>query len=355
MLKDLFNRRRAVPLLGVDISSHYVKVLELERDARGYVVAAYAVAPLPPNAVVDKNIADVERVADALNLAVARSRSPLKDCAVAVPGSSVITKVIEMPADLNEEEMESQITLEADQYIPFPLDEVAMDFDVQDLSESNPEQVEVLVAACRLENVDQRSEVLEFADMKPRVVDVEAYALERALQTMAPAYKVKPEDLVAVIDIGALSTTISVLQNDQTVYTREQPFGGQLLTEEIQRRYGLSAEEAERAKKEGGLPEDYEAEVLVPFRESVVQQISRTLQFFYAASHYNEVSLVLLAGGVAAMPDLAEQVSSELSVRAAIANPFAGMALGKSVDKESLRRDAPGLMIACGLALRSFD
>ena len=355
MLKDLFNRRRAVPLLGVDISSHYVKVLELERDARGYVVAAYAVAPLPPNAVVDKNIADVERVADALNLAVARSRSPLKECAVAVPGSSVITKVIEMPADLNEEEMESQITLEADQYIPFPLDEVAMDFDVQGLSESNPEQVEVLVAACRLENVDQRSEVLEFADLKPKVVDVEAYALERALQTMAPAYNVQPEDLVAVIDIGALSTTISVLQNDQTVYTREQPFGGQLLTEEIQRRYGLSEEEAGLAKRQGGLPDDYEAEVLEPFKDNVVQQVTRSLQFFFSSSQYHEVDHVLLAGGVASMDGLADMVEDKLETSTSVANPFANMSVSSRVNSAALANDAPSLMIVTGLALRSFD
>ncbi len=357
MLAKLFGRQRTSPVLGVDISSNAVKVLALGREDGNIVVNAYGVSTLPPNAVADKHIADVGGVADTLRAACLKSRSKVKAAAIAVSGASVISKLIDMPADLSEDDMETQIGLEADQYIPYPLDEVALDFDIQGLSEHSPDQVEVLVAACRRESVDERVEVLELAELTPKIVDVEAYALERSFQRLAPIYGCDDTSMVAIIDIGATMTTLSVLEGGETVYTREQHFGGQALTEEIQRRYGLSADEAEQSKRRGGLPEDYEEEVLAPFREDLVQQISRSLQFFFGASHYSEdqVSLILLAGGVAVIPELAQLVGTEIGIKTAVANPFDGMLVASSVDREALAKDAPAMMIACGLALRSFD
>ncbi len=358
MLAKLLGRQRTVPVLGVDISSNAVKVLALSRDDGNIVVNAYGVSSLPPNAVADKHITDVAGVADTLRAACMKARTKVKTAAVAVSGAAVISKLIDMPADLSEDDLETQIGMEADQYIPYPLDEVALDFDVQGVSEQNPDMVEVLVAACRRESVDERVEVLEMAELTPKVVDVEAYALERSFQRLAPLYECDGEDaMVAIIDIGATLTTLSVLVGGETVYTREQHFGGHSLTEEIQRRYGLSVEEAEQGKRRGGLPSDYEDEVLAPFREDLVQQISRSLSFFFGASHYSEdqVSLVLLAGGVAVIPDLAQMVGSDLGIKTAVANPFDGMLVDTSVDRDALAKDAPAMMIACGLALRSFD
>ena len=251
--------------------------------------------------------------------------------------------------------MESQITLEADQYIPYPLDEVAIDFEVQGPSERNPEQVEVLLAACRRENVDLRADALEMAELTAKVVDVEAYAIERAYTLISPQIDIDEDGAVAIVDIGSTMTTLSVLVGGQTVYTREQLFGGKQLTEEIQRRYGLSVEEAGLAKKQGGLPDDYEPEVLDPFREAVVQQVTRSLQFFFSSSQYNDVDHIVLAGGVASMNGLAELVQNKLGTTTSVANPFANMALTPSVDAMALSNDAPSLMIACGLAMRSFD
>ncbi len=161
--------------------------------------------------------------------------------------------------------------------------------------------------------------------------------------------------VVAIVDIGATMTTLSVLVDGVTVYTREQLFGGKQLTEEIQRRYGLSFEEAGVAKKQGGLPEDYEQEVLEPFKEAVVQQVTRSLQFFFSSSQYNEVDYIVLAGGVAAMPDLTELVQEKLGMPTLTANPFANMSVASRVNAVSLANDAPAMMIACGLAMRSFD
>lgn len=343
------------PMLGLDVSSTTVKLLELSRHGDSYRVENYAVKPLPVNAVVEKNINDVEVVAQVIKSVVQTSRTKLKDAAVAVAGSSVITKVIEMPADMAEDAMELQISLEADQYIPYPLEEVAIDFDIQGPSTKNPNQVEVLLAACRRENVDMRASMLELAGLNPKVVDVEAYTMERAFSLIQEQLEDQEEQVVAVLDIGATMTTLSVLVDGKTVYTREQLFGGKQLTEEIQRRYGLSADEAGLAKKQGGLPDDYESEVLEPFKDAVVQQVTRSLQFFFSSSQYNDVDHIVLAGGVASLEGLAGLIEEKLGTSATVANPFANMSVSSRVNAAALANDAPSLMIATGLALRSFE
>jgi type IV pilus assembly protein PilM len=351
----LFNKKSDT-LLGIDISSTSVKLLELSRQGERYRVEAYAVEPLPVGAVIEKNIAELEGVGLALTRVLARARTGLKNVAVAVSGSAVITKTIEMDAGLSEDEMESQLKIEADQYIPYPLDEVAIDFEVLGASERNPERVNVLLAACRKENVEVREAALTLAGLTARVVDVEAYALERSFALLASRLAVSEEPLtVAVVDIGATMTTLSVLHSGRIIYTREQLFGGRQLTEEIQRRYGLTLEQADLAKKKGGLPVDYAGEVLQPFRAALVQQVSRSLQFFFASGQYSAVDHVLLAGGTASIPGLDRLIEQQLGAPTQVANPFSGMTLGGKVNGAALASDAPALMIACGLALRSFD
>lgn len=357
--------KRAKPVVGIDISSTCVKLLELSRHGPRYRVESYGVKAFPPGSVVEHNISDEEAVVEALRQAILVSKCKAKDAAVAVAGSAVITKLIDMPADLDDEALESQITIEADQYIPFPLDEVSIDFEVQGRNEQNPDQVRVLLAACRRENVEFRAGVLEAAGLHAKVVDIEAYAIERSFSLIADQWKVRDQrkgkgeqeeetEVVAIIDIGAIMTTLTVLVNGSTVYTREQLFGGKQLTEEIQRRYGLPIEEAGLAKRQGGLPEDYETEVLNPFREAVIQQVTRSLQFFFAASQYNAVDCIVLAGGVASIDGLADLTRSSLDTSTVVANPFAGMSIASRVNATALANDAPGLMIATGLALRSF-
>lgn len=350
----LFGKKSNI-LLGLDISSTSVKLLELSRANEKFKVESYAVEPLPPNAVVEKNISDVEGVGEAVKRVLGQAKAGSKSAAVAVAGSAVITKTIEMDAELSDVEMENQITVEADQYIPYPLDEVAIDFEVLGLSERNPEQVEVLLAACRRENVEMREAALDIGGLKPAVVDIEAHAMKRAFDLVKPQLGNNPDDLVvAIIDIGATMTTLSVLADDKAIYTREQLFGGKQLTEEIQRRYSLSFEEAGLAKKQGGLPDDYEEEVLQPFKEAVLQQVTRSLQFFFSSSQYDDVDYIVLAGGTSSIPGLAELIEAKLGTPTMIANPFADMSLATRVDANSLSNDAPALMIACGLAMRSF-
>jgi type IV pilus assembly protein PilM len=351
----LFTKKKP-PLIGIDISSSAVKVLELSKQGDHYRVERYAVEPLPQNAVVEHKIAEVESVAAAVQRAVKRSGTRLKHVAVAVPAIHVITKTIRMPVKMTDEERHAQIEMEADHYIPYPLDEVNLDWSVLGPSEANPEEVDVLMAACRKEIVDDYVAVVQEPGYTPVVVDVETFAMENAFSLIAqhmPGGGM--EKTVAILDVGATTTTINVIHNNRSVYTRDHPFGGRQLTEEIQRRYGLSYEEAGLAKKQGGLPDNYQTDVLRPFMEAMCQEIMRALQFFYSSTPFNSVDQILLAGGCAQIPGIDELVAARLGVPAIVANPFAAMSLASRVKPQLLSNDAPSLMISCGLALRSFD
>ena len=346
---------RTPPLVGIDISSTAVKLLQLSKSGDRYRVENYAVEPLPPNAVQEKNIVEVEAVGEAVGRAVQRSGTKLKHCAIAVAGSAVITKVIQMPADLSDDELDGQIQIEANQYIPYPLDEVSMDYEVLGPVPENPEVVDVLLAASRSENVDIRVAAVELGGLTAKIVDVEAYAMENAFNLVQPQIETDDNQVVAVVDVGATMTTLIVIRNGKTIYTREQVFGGKQLTDEVMRRYGLSYEEAGLAKRQGGLPDSYEIEVLDPFKEAMVQQVSRSLQFFYSASEHSNVDHIVLAGGCASIQGIGEMVEDQMGVPSTIASPLANMSLSGKVQAQALSADAPALMIACGLAMRSFD
>lgn len=359
----MFQLKRKKPsLLGIDISSTSVKVVELSQTDSGYRVESLAVEPLPANAVTEKNIQDVEAVGESLTKALKKSGSKCKLTALAVPGSSVITKVITMPASLSDSEMETQIELEADQYIPYPLEEINLDFQVLGETQGNPDTVDVLLAASRSENVEMRTAVAEIAGLTTKLVDVEAYTIEKAASLLAPQTHQETDDdenpapfVIAVLDVGATMTSLNVIENGELIYTREQAFGGKQLTEEIMRRYGLAYEEAGRLKKVGGLPDNYIPEVLEPFKENMAQQVSRFLQFFYTAGQHESVDMIALAGGCASIPGIDELISTQLGIETIISNPFAEMDLSNKVNSQALSNDAPALMIACGLAMRSFD
>lgn len=343
-------------MLGIDISTAAVKLLELSRTGARYKVESYSVAPLPQDAIIDKNITNVEVIGDAIKAAVKQSGSKAKRASVAVAGSSVMTKIISMPASLSDSEMEEQIMVEADQYIPYSLDEVNLDFEVQGVSKNNPEMLDVLLAASRRENIEDRVAALSHAGLKAVIVDVEAFAMENAFTLLADQL---PENIesktIAIADIGATMTALNILHNGKTIYTREQGFGGKQLTEEIQRRYGLSYEEAGLAKKHGGLPDNYINDVLEPFKKAMLQQIARSLQFFVSSSANRGIDGLILAGGCASIPGLEKLVERDLGIPSYIANPFINMAISNRVKPQSLSNDTPAMMIACGLALRSFD
>jgi type IV pilus assembly protein PilM len=352
----MFGRKKS-PILGIDISSSVVKVLELSHKADKYTVESFAIEILPQNAVVEGRIENKDEVAAAIKRALKKSGSKAKEAAVAVSANSAITKIISFPANLSEREMEEQITLEAENYIPYPLEDVMLDFEVIGPSKSDEEAVDVLLAASTRENVEARTEVVEAAGLKPAIVDVEAYAIENAFKLISDQMPNHGQGLVvAVAEVGATLTTLHVVVDGKIVFTREQTFGGRILTEEIERHYGLSYQEAGLAKKQNNLPEDYEPKVLEPFKRSMATTITRSLQFFFSASaQYQSIDHIILSGGCASIAGIDKMIEEETGTSASIANPFAEMMTSQKVKVKALSNDSPSMLIASGLAMRCFD
>lgn len=340
-------------LVGLDVSTTSVKLVELQKQQGRLHLKSYGIEPLEPGWVVDKNIVNSEEVGDAIARLLRKSGASSKEAATAVSGSAVITKVIEMESGLSDSDREAQIRLDAEQYIPYPLSEVNMDFEV--LGPSHVDGlVRVLLAASRSENVDQRVEALSIGGLTTKVMDIESHAIERAFGLMLDNLPNDPS-VVALVDIGHKQTTLYIAKDGEFIYNREQGFGGEQLTESIQSRYSMPYHDAVIGKHEYTLPADYRESVLVPFMESTVQQISRSLQFYFSSSEYNNVDHIVLCGGTAALPGLADMVQERMGSLVSVANPFEGMSVASRIDSAVLQKDAPSLMAACGLALRSFD
>jgi type IV pilus assembly protein PilM len=353
---DFFNESTP-PLIGVDISTSSVKMVELSSTGKGsYRLEGYSIAAIPKDAIVDGNVSGLEQVSDAVKLAWKLLGSREKRTALALPSAAVITKKVLMSADLRETDMEAQVEAEANQYIPFPLEEVNIDFQVIGPAPSNADEVEVLIAAARKEKIEDRVAAAEDAGLKVIVMDVDTYATEAAYGIVANQLPNSGKDqTVMIVDVGAVMMHINVLHDNKSVYTREQAFGGAQLTQEIQRRFGLSLEEAEIAKRKGGLPESYENEVLQPFMQSMSTEVARALQFFTSSTQFNRVDHIVLAGGCAAIPAVDVMVQERTQVNTIIANPFQSMSLSSKVKQQQATTDAPALIIACGLAMRGVD
>ena len=352
----LFSKQNR-PVVGLDITTSSVKLIELARSGSRYRVEAYAAQPTPLNSVNEKAIIDADAVGEAVRIAFKRSGAKARDAAVAISGDAAITKVIQMPSSFQGNELEGQVELQADQYIPFPMEEVSYDFEVIGPTDKDPEMMDVLLVATRTENVEQRQAAVEAAGLGARIVDVEAFAVENACQLLQHQMPNEGMDhSVAVIDFGATTTSFSVLRDLRVIYTRDFAFGGQQLTEEIMRTYGLSLQEAGRAKKEGGLPSNYGPEVLDAFIDDMTQQVSRSLQFYLASGGGREQpQQVLVCGGCANIPGVADLIQSRVGIPTQIGDPLGKMKVASKAKAAGVHKDATALLTACGLALRSFD
>lgn len=346
---------RTKPVLGLDISTSSVKVVELAKAGSSYRAQTYAVEPMPANAIADKVILNIEDVGEAVRRAYKRSHSRLKDAAVAIGGATVITKTVQIPKGLNAREQAEQIELMLPRIIPFAIEDVSYDFEIIGPAEGDGNNTDVLLVATRRDNVEHRQAVLELAGLRAAIVDCEVFALENAFKLLGEKPEGRDERVVALVDFGSATTSFSVFENGRIMYTRDQAFGGRQLTDEIMQRYDLSYEDAGRAKRRGGLPETYHDEVLVPFIDDMAQQVNRALQFFYAATtEHTRVDEVYICGGCASIPGAAEHIGEHLEMPTRIANPFASLKLTGRAQAQGIEQDAPGLMVACGLAMRSF-
>lgn len=354
MIYNIF-RQKIPPLLGLDISTSAVRLLALEATSKGYRVEACAQVRLPHGAVSEGSVANIEAVAQAVGDVLNRAGSKRRRVALAVSGSQIISRQIDMPAEFSDVDIEQQITLESDQYIPYPLDDVYFDFVVLGPNARNPETSDVLLIVARNEVIYKRLETLTVAGLAAAIVDVEAYALESAFPLIAPQMpQTARTGITAMIDIGATSTTLNVLQGGVTLFTREQSFGGEQLLQQIQEQYGLGHPEASAALREGSFPEDWRSTIIEPFLDSLANQVGRLLQVFFSATGQSTLDHVVLSGGCAGLADAAGVVGRYIGLDTRVGNPFLGVEFASGIDATRLRDDGHAWMIAAGLAMRSM-
>ena len=354
-----FFKLKSPSLIGVDISSSSVKMVELSmvgKENQSYRIERYVIESMPVDAMLDGAIVDLEVVSECLRRGWKRMGTRRRNVALALPATDVITKKIFVSAGQREDDLAYQVETEASQYIPFPLVEIDLDFQVVKHVQENLEEVEVLIVASRKEKVEDRVAVALSAGLKAAVMDVEPYAAQAAFElTLNQLPEGGKDKVIALVDIGATIMKINVLHNGESVYTRDQPFGGNQLTQEIHNQFNLSSEESEIVKRSGNLPENYKTDVLQPFCETLAIEVMRAIQFFYTSTQYTEVHYIFIAGGCAVIPGLNEIIASRTQVSTLIVNPFSNMELSSRIIPRQLNLDAPALLIACGLALRSFD
>ncbi|MDF0605925.1 pilus assembly protein PilM [Neisseriaceae bacterium TC5R-5] len=351
-------KSKNLPLLGLDLSSTAIKLVELSRAGKNYQIERYVIEPLPKDAITEGNLVEIEIIAETLQRARKKLGSPTRHVAIAIPTSMAIYKKLLVPVSQSDN-LNELIESEANQIIPFPLEEVNIDHQVLGPSPSSIDDLEVLLCAARKEKVEERVAVVEMAGLKAQIVDVDSFAMITAfeqVQQQLPEHGMN--QTFALFDIGATHIHCNIIRNNQQIYYREQAFGGNQLTRDIQRRYGISFEEAEAGKRNLSLPDGYESELMHPFVDALSQEIQRSLQFFYttvSVSQYLRVDYILLAGGCSLLPGLDDAVAGRTQISTIIANPFSIMVQSGAIRLKELLMDAPSLLVACGLALRRFD
>ena len=345
------------PILGVDITVSGVKLVELAQSGESYRVETYASEPIPADSMGGADIVDAEAVAQAVRRALRRSGTRSREAATAIAGDAVVTRMTRIPGRLSDDEMQAHAAFQAEQFLPFPMEEANLDFEVMGPSEAAPGMLDVLMVAARSVHVSQRQRALRAGGLEARVVEPEPHALERACRLLThQMIGGGLRQMIALVEFGAVTTTFSALCDGKLVYTRDFAFGGQQLTDEIMERYGLNPAEAERAKQAGDLPEDYATDLLAGFREDMARQVSRSLQFFLASQNgAGQPVQVLVGGGCAKLPVVAEAVEERLGIPAQIVDPLGHLSVGEKADAQGVRGGDTALMTACGLALRNFD
>lgn len=355
MLKQLF-KKQAPAMVGIDVGTHSIKAVLLSQQDNGYQLDAFAIEAIPKGVLVDREVQDIEALARVMERIRKKMPKSVSNAVAAVSGSTVITKVIYMDVNLSDEDLEGQIEIEADSLIPYPLNEVSLDFEKLSVNQMDPSKTNVLLSAARTESIESLTECIDDAGFTTKVVDVESYALSRACTLcLAQIAQEEREGITAQIDIGASMTLFSVVENGENIYTRDQVFGGEQYTQSIMSYYNRGYEESEKAKVGDDLPNNYNLEVLVPFQTQLLQQIRRSVQMFLTTSGRENIDNIILSGGSSLIAGIEQVLIEELGIHTVLANPFVDMQVADDVDKQALEKVQSQLMVASGLALRSFS
>ena len=352
----LFSGKSHSRVIGVDIGTTSIKALEFVKSGRSLVVERYAYEPLTPGLIIDHKIKDVEQVANSLQRVVKRSGSKAKRAAICVTANNVISKIVSVQSDLKSNELESLIEVEADRIVPYSLDEVNIDFTNLGKSDTSLGEDDVQIVVCRKQVVEDLVAVLDEADIEPAVVDVDTFTLSRVHALVNQGIVgAGAKRTSALIDFGSNASRFMVFHNNQIVYNRETPFGGRQLIDSINQKYGMPHDEAMLSLRKGELPDTFKTDVLKPFVKTLVQEILRSLQFFYSSSTHNNIDELMITGGCAHIGNIEKIIEKRVELPTVVMNPFASTRIGSKVDKDKFRKDIPSLAIASGLALRGFE
>ncbi len=343
---------KLVPMIGIDFGSQTIKAVVVGGQPGQFRVEGCAEVATPKGSIQDYQLQDIDKISQALRQLVKLLPVRHKCVATAVTGSNVITKITQVDSTLTPDELENQIYMEAEQLIPFPLDEISLDFEILGPNLNEPTRNDMLISAARTDSITGRVSALEDAELTAKVMDVGLHALGRAVVATLPELEAEEgaPKVCALVDIGAVSLTFGVLLGGEIIYSRLQSFGGENLSQSLAAYYNFSLEEAERGKVQGGLPDEASFDVLAPHITQLIQHVRRNIQLFCSTSSHREVDMLVLSGGGSLLPGLVQQLALELQLDVRHPDPFA------FAGKARLDRVDHGAkyMTALGLALRSF-
>ena len=342
------------PMIGVDISSSSVKIVSLSKKENEYILNGYSIKPIPTGAIVDGNISDIDSLGSVILDALDECDSTIKNVACSIPNSKSITKNINLPSSIPETELEGQVQTEMIKHIPYALEEINLDFQFN--KQLNEDVNEFTVIATKSENIDSLVAVLELAELIPKIVDVEIYAVENAVNFISEVNKeFSVDNVLGIVDIGISATKLSVLENGKLTYTREQTFGGKQLLNELQRSLGLSLKDSRELLRSGENIESEQQPIIEAFMASATQEIERALQLFYSSENAMKLDSIVLAGGFSSMTGLNQKIADGSGTQCFVISPFTKITINESIEKSRLVNDQPALLTALGLAIRGLS
>ena len=339
-------------VIGIDIGTHSIKLVELVGSYANPRLVAWGIAPLPVGAFTENTIANAGLITETLNGLIIKSGAKGENVAVSISSSHAITKVLSMPTDISELEMEEQISIEALHFIPYPIDEVNIDFEILGPSTVNEEENDVLLVACRRSIVDDYIDLVEDCELGLNYIDIDTYALERVYRSQNSIGS-RSDQPAALFDIGSTTSHLMVVDDERVLYSRHQNFGAAQLIKLIRKEYGVSVEEAEEILQSSQPPGDFLTAVQEPFVEMLSQEVSRALQFFYSSSAFSNIDGVVLSGSCSALNGLAGDLEIKMRTKVTVLNPVTNATV--QINRDAIHAVAPSLSIAYGLSLRGLS
>jgi type IV pilus assembly protein PilM len=348
----MFTKKRDT--VGIDIGSSSVKLVELKETKRGYQLKNFGVAPLPSEAIVDGVIMDTSAIADAIRSLITNLKVKVKDVVTSVSGHSVIIKKINLPI-MTDDELAESIQWEAEQFIPFDINDVNIDFQIMSGSASEEQgQMEVLLVAVKKDMINDYVTLLNQVNLNPVVVDVDSFAIENMFEVN---YQIEEGEVIALVNIGASIMNINILKGGIPAFTRDISMGGNQFTEEIQKHFSVSYEDAEMLKLGGDLPGINKEEVdniIKTTSDAVASEIQRSLNFFAATSATDQISRVFLCGGCSKVKGFLEILEDKVGLSVEYLNPFQNIMVNERYfDPDYISKEiSPLAAVGVGLALR---